>query len=52
MVEGDHLTALFPGASLVDDPGQFQDVARGAPATVTAGSVFWVRADLSGLGHQ
>ena len=52
MVEGDRLTALFPGASRVDDPGQFQDVARGTPATMTAGPVFWIRADLSGLGHQ
>ena len=43
---------LVSGASRVDDSGQFQHIARCAPATVAAGSVFCVRADFGGFGHQ
>ena len=42
----------FPGPASIDDPRQLQYIARGAPASMTAGSVFRVRADLSGLCHQ
>ena len=52
MGEGQRLIALVPGPSSIDDLGQFQHIACGAPASMTAGSVFMVRADLSGLGHQ
>ncbi len=52
MVEGLPVTDLFPGASSIDDPGEFQHIARSAPAPMTAGSVLWIRADLGGFGHQ
>ena len=43
---------MVSGASRIDDPGKFQHIARCAPATVTAGPVFRIRADLSGFSHQ
>ena len=43
---------MISGPSPVNDPGEFQHIARCAPAAVTAGSVFCVRADLCGFGHQ
>ena len=42
----------LPGPTSIDDPRQLQHIARGAPASMTAGSVFRVRSDLSRLGHQ
>ena len=50
--EGRRLSAQVPGPSSIDDLCQFQHIAGGAPAPMTAGSVFRVRADLSGLCHQ
>lgn len=40
------------GATCIDDAGQFQDVAGGAPAAVAAGAIFCIRADLGCFCHQ
>ena len=50
--EGRLLSAQVPGPSGIDDLCQFQHIAGGAPAPMTAGSVFRVRTDLSSLGHH
>ena len=42
MVEGLRVAALLQGASSIDDPGEFQHIARSAPAPMTAGSIFWI----------
>ena len=50
-IEGRRLSAQVPVPSSIDDLCQFQHIAGGAPAPMTAGSVFRVRTDFSGLGH-
>ena len=43
---------MISGPSPVNDPGEFKDIARGAPAAVTTRSILCIRADLCGFGHQ
>ena len=40
------------GSACINNSGQFQNVASGAPATMAAGAVFCVGADLGCFCHQ
>ena len=40
------------GSAAINDAGQFQDIAGGAPAAMAAGTIFMIGADLGGFRHQ